>query len=147
MTSRTIARDGTRHQREPGPRQDQSGRCSRPSGASLVPYGRSVRPASTRQVARRPSQDLPRCGLITTATRCSGATSTWGGRFGDPARGGGAQGQTGANGGLSLPDGFRGARRAELPAVCPVQRPVAVPPDQPPLRTDLSDRHHQPGVW
>ena len=59
----------------------------------------------------------------------------------------GRTGKQGRDGGLSLPDGFRGARRAGLPAVCPVQRPVAVPPDQPPLRADLDHRHHQPGVW
>lgn len=34
-------------------------------------------------------------------------------------------------------------------AVRPVRRPAAVPPDQPTLRADLGDCHHQPrvGEW
>ena len=40
----------------------------------------------------------------------------------------------------------RGARRAGLSAVRPLRGPVAVPPGQQALRTDLGDHHHQPGV-
>ena len=42
------------------------------------------------------------------------------------------------------PHGLRRPRRTRLPALRPVRRPAAVPPDQPALRADLDHRHHQP---
>ena len=58
-------------------------------------------------------------------------------------RGRGARRPPGPHGRLSLPHGLHPARRTRLFALCPVRRPVAVPPDQPALRAELGHRHHQ----
>jgi DNA replication protein DnaC len=41
---------------------------------------------------------------------------------------------------------LRYPRRARLSALRPDRRPTLVPPDQPALRADIRDRHHQPGL-
>jgi hypothetical protein len=60
-----------------------------------------------------------------------------------------AETRSGRQGGMAeyLPHEFRRAGRTRLPALCPIRRPVAVPPGQPPVRADFSDRHHQLGLW
>ena len=58
-----------------------------------------------------------------------------------------AEGRAGRQGRMAdylSPHGLHRPRRARLPALRPIRRPAAVPPDQPALRADLGHRHHQP---